>query len=271
MHTSDCCITNLYGWSPAYGIGFAEEDGLFWIGTDRREDGVMRLWMPLGDWSKVDWNHALAALPSGATLERTSIRLLDYLPEAAKALFTITRDRDNDEYIYERSALAELSGRKLHKKRNHVNAYEKLYGIDYRNLGIEDADAILGFCRKWLSDNEDGQSPSLLNEYDAIGRAIELWPQRKTMKAGALFVNSEMVAFSMGEMLDTDSFIVHFEKGIPKFRGVYQTINQCFVRNAAGEARFINREQDTGDEGLRFAKTTYNPIGFNEKIRLIKR
>ena len=49
--------------------------------------------------------------------------------EIDRAGYRITEDRDNYDYLYNRSDLATLSGKRFHKKRNHVNAFENTYPI----------------------------------------------------------------------------------------------------------------------------------------------
>ena len=78
-----------------------------------------------------------------------------------------------------------------------------------------------------------------------------------------------MVAFAIGEALDPETLVVHFEKVQPDYRGVYQAINNAFVVHAGQGFSVINREQDMGEEGLRQAKETYNPVGFLKKSRLV--
>ena len=78
---------------------------------------------------------------------------------------------------------------------------------------------------------------------------------------GAAFgVDGEVIAFSLGEKLNPDTFVVHIEKAFADIQGAYPMINQQFVANEAQEFAYINREEDTGSEGLRKAKLSYRPI-----------
>ena len=61
------------------------------------------------------------------------------------------------------------------------------------------------------------------------------------------------------EPLTADTFVVHFEKAYPMLQGAYPMINQQFVQHACGAFDYVNREDDTGDEGLRKAKLSYYP------------
>ena len=75
-----------------------------------------------------------------------------------------------------------------------------------------------------------------------------------------------MVAYSIAEPLDQQTLVIHFEKGCPQHKGVYQAVNQMFLANSGASYRFVNREQDLGDPGLRKAKESYNPVSYLKKF-----
>lgn len=77
-----------------------------------------------------------------------------------------------------------------------------------------------------------------------------------------------MIAYTIAEALDESSIVIHFEKGCPLFKGVYQAINQIFLEQCCQGFQTVNREQDLGDEGLRKAKLSYNPVAFLKKYRV---
>ena len=59
--------------------------------------------------------------------------------------------------------------------------------------------------------------------------------------------------------------MIHIEKANPDIRGLYQAINNEFIRHEFSNVEFINREEDMGLPGLRQAKESYNPDHFAEK------
>jgi hypothetical protein len=81
-------------------------------------------------------------------------------------------------------------------------------------------------------------------------------------------VEGIIVAYTIAEKLDPDTVVVHYEKGCPDYKGVYQAINQMFLENLQGAFKWVNREQDLGEEGLRKAKLSYNPVDFLKKYRV---
>ena len=71
-----------------------------------------------------------------------------------------------------------------------------------------------------------------------------------------------IIAFSMGSRMNRDYYDVGFEKAFPDVNGAYAMINREFSRMIAEkypEVRFLNREDDMGEPGLRKAKESYQP------------
>ena len=77
-----------------------------------------------------------------------------------------------------------------------------------------------------------------------------------------------MVAYTVAERLTRDTLLIHFEKGNPEYKGVYQAVNQMFLANLTDEFIIVHREQDLDDEGLRKAKLSYNPMDFLRKYKV---
>jgi hypothetical protein len=171
----------------------------------------------------------------------------------------IIEDRDNFDYLYKRTDLAELSGKKFHKKRNLVNAFLNSYvpqAFPLTEDRVPDAMKVLDHWRK--DKGEDG-------DYLASKDALELIGALG-MLGNIYYINGRPVGWCMGEGLARNTmFAVHFEKGVDDYKGVYQYINQEFAASLPENFVFINREQDLGDEGLRQAKMTYRPVGFVNK------
>ena len=76
---------------------------------------------------------------------------------------------------------------------------------------------------------------------------------------GLLRVGDEIVAFTIGEAVNDDTFVVHIEKAYADIEGAYTMINQQFVQRNCNDVEYVNREEDLGLEGLRKAKKSYYP------------
>ncbi len=63
---------------------------------------------------------------------------------------------------------------------------------------------------------------------------------------------------------------MHIEKALRDFSGAYQTLAMCFAESMKlPGVNFINRQDDTGDEGLRKSKLSYKPCALLDKITLL--
>ncbi|MDR2194315.1 MAG: phosphatidylglycerol lysyltransferase domain-containing protein [Treponema sp.] len=173
----------------------------------------------------------------------------------------ITEDRDNFDYLYLRTDLAELSGKKFHKKRNLVNAFLNMYIPHVEKLTPDTIPLALKILDRWRADKgEEG-------DYIASKEALELF-NILGLEGNIYYINNYPAGWCLGESLANETmFGIHFEKGIDEYKGIYQYINQNFAASLDERYRYINREQDLGDEGLRQAKMTYRPVGFVRKYR----
>jgi len=175
-------------------------------------------------------------------------------------------DRDNFDYLYLRQELAELKGKKYHKKRNLLAQFHKLYRYEKKLITaglISDAMAVL---EKW---REDDREKGGLGEDDyAECKDALLSFGELNMQGLLVYIDGEPAAWCLGEPVANGRiFAVHFEKGLEKFKGIYQFLNQAFAAELPEHFTHINREQDLGNGGLRQAKMSYRPTGFVRKYR----
>ena len=193
----------------------------------------------------------------------------DFLRSCDCASFEVVADRDNYDYVYLSEKLISLSGRKLHSKKNHLNAFRKEHP-DAQFLPI--TDEIVTQCKlelnSWYKQHrqEDGTVDLFIDyERTAILEVLNNFADFG-LKGGAILLDGRVVAFTFGEQLNTDTAVIHVEKADPEVRGAYPAINQGFVEHAWSHLTYINREEDMGIEGLRKAKESYKPEKLIEKF-----
>jgi hypothetical protein len=173
-------------------------------------------------------------------------------------------DRDNFDYLYLRSDLAALQGRKYHKKRNLVNAFINNYSYEESPLSAQNIDEAFHVLEQWR-----GERGGANDDYDAAREALELI-DRLGLHGYLVRVDGTPAAYTLGEaLMKGRSFAVHFEKAIGDYKGIYQFINRAFASVLPRHYHYINREQDLGDAGLRQAKMTYRPFGFVKKYKVV--
>ena len=71
----------------------------------------------------------------------------------------------------------------------------------------------------------------------------------------------------MGEKINDETVVIHVEKANGTINGLYSAINQEFLLHEWPDVAFVNREEDTGDEGLRKAKMSYHPVALVKKYK----
>jgi hypothetical protein len=123
---------------------------------------------------------------------------------------------------------------------------------------------------EWCDSNECMLNLDLIEEQKAINEALDNYSALK-FKGGLLCVDDKCVGYSFGELLNPNTMVIHIEKAHKFFEGSYQAINNFFCKNCCESAKFINREQDLGNLGLRQAKKTYIPHHMVEKSIIFRR
>lgn len=171
--------------------------------------------------------------------------------------------RDWADYIYRADAFLTYAGKALHTQKNHVNRFYRDHP-DAQTLIVQDdgtARRCLGFLDRFREKHPEF-SPLEQNEWNGA-KDLLLHREMLGQTAACLVAGGEIVALSIGEVKD-DMLFVHVEKAMPDVSGAYPAMAQAFVKCFDG-VRFVNREDDGGDAGLRYSKMNYRPIELREK------
>ncbi|MCR5150921.1 MAG: GNAT family N-acetyltransferase [Clostridiales bacterium] len=176
-------------------------------------------------------------------------------------------DRRWSDYVYRVEDALMFKGKRFSGQRNHINRFKKLYGEPHiRFLTEDDSRSVAEFLetyakehRGWL-ELEKREFEQTKNLFDAC-RMLGLY-------SAGLFVDEKLAAFSIGE-ISGDMLLIHTEKALRKYEGVYPTMYSGFIRllsEAVNQMpKFINREDDSGDAGLRTSKMQYHPTALIHK------
>ncbi len=258
--TSDYAFANLYGWAEHYGLKWRIAHDLVWIKQTIPQE---TFWAPVGDWTKVDWA-TLPCLSGPAKFTRVPEALVGIWRQAFGDRLNAVEARDHFDYVYSVPELIELKGNKFHKKKNLLHQFEKSSMFEYTPMQADCVEEVLDMQAEWHGWQEH-PSEALVAENQAISRVLKNFDRLGSLMGGTIRIGGKVVAYTVGESLNKDTIVIHFEKGDTRFKGIYQAINKHFL--AAQEDRFalVNREQDLGDEGLRKAKLSYNPVQFMQK------
>lgn len=186
--------------------------------------------------------------------------------------FLFEPSRNSYDYIYSAEDLTFLRGKKFQSKRNFISRFRRNEGWSYEVVGKENLDECMEMSLKWCAKYGCGKDPSMQGEHCSVKNALDNFHELE-LQGGLLRLNGEVVAFTIAEKTNSDTLLVHIEKAYADIVGAYPAIANEFLRSsvvvdqAAGElsVRYINREDDAGDEGLREAKMQYHPLFLLEK------
>lgn len=263
----DLSFSNLCSWRFLYDTQFAIiSDFLvfkFWA------EGQLAYMMPVGDG---DLKVVLRDLREDAHQENQPFCMLGVcscmrteLEEILPEQFTFTEDRDYADYIYLRSDLSTLTGKKFQAKRNHINRFRNTYpDYEYSSITPERIQECLDLEAEWCKVNHCDQQEGTGNERRALIYALHNF-EALGLTGGILYANGKIVAFTFGMPINHETFGVHVEKADTSIDGAYAMINYEFANRIPEQYTYINREEDLGIEGLRKAKLSYQPVTILEK------
>jgi len=120
---------------------------------------------------------------------------------------------------------------------------------------------------EWCKRNDCKRSSSLRKEYCAVARCFENY-RALELEGGIIRAGGKIVAFTIGEKLNPNTYVIHIEKAFSDIQGAYQMINRefaAYIKEKYPEIVYVNREEDMGDEGLRKAKLSYYPVRMEVK------
>lgn len=266
---SDLCFTNLYCWGEKFETQYAVDGQWLYI-RFKDNNGRNSYLKPIGTG---DLRDAIAVIEEDHSSFDAPFQLRGLTEEMIKEIEAVMPDRFEyklnrsvSDYIYTTDKLIHLKGKKLQSKRNHINRFNR--ENDWKYHSLTGNPALVKECKnmldEWMEVNKEEKDPSLV--YDDLATTLMLDNfEYLNLKGGLICVNNKINAFTIGEQLTEDTFIVHVEKAFAFIHGAYTIINQQFIENEASEFLYVNREEDMGMENLRQAKLSYCPDILLEK------
>lgn len=269
-HGSNFNFSNIYLWDKTFSQSVAQIHNFLVI---KHEDSNHIFYaVPLGNGNmenviidlKKDCDKCGKDFVLKGLLESNVLQLKELFPDK----FEFISDRDRFDYVYDIEKLCSLSGKKLQSKRNHINKFTQEYEWSFEIISDKNIEECIEMNDEWFSYASDSDSEHPLDsERLAISRAFKHYFELD-LEGGLIRANGHIVAYSLGEHLTEDMYVIHFEKAFKSIDGAYPIINREFARyifNRYSKIRYINREEDIGLEGLRKAKLSYRPDFFVEK------
>lgn len=266
--SSELTFTNLFVFKDSKKIEFCEYKNHLII-SFIDQNGKRLFYTPIGE-NILEIISEILTFYSTSSFERINQQQILWDNNLNNNLF-IERDRANDDYIYQISDLVTLHGQKYANKRNFVKRFEK----NEFTLKIIDPSIIkkcLDLEEAWCNLKQCKKDKSLCAEYLAIKNAFNNYNYLELFGI-AVLVKEKVVGFAIGEKLNNNTFVEHFEKASDDFIGAYQFLLNSFAKEIQKQFPkmiYLNREQDLGIEGMRKAKESYHPIRMIEKVKIKK-
>lgn len=262
-------FANIFMWRNQVGNRFAElKERLLLVGVN--ED---ILYFPLGEFfpplelAEITANIKELGLGDG-TIYDVPPEYPTQFPETNQ-FFTIEESLDSADYIYDLSALAELRGARLRKKRNLVKQFVANYpDIQLGEISIDNLEEFYALSNRLFellppSESLDHEKAMWSNVHDF------LFAPELNMGSMTLSVNGEMIGFAIWSLIGDNCFDIQFEKIDHSIKGASQyMLQQLAIRLLGMGGKYMNREQDLGVEGLRHAKHSLDPIMLYKRLSL---
>lgn len=254
----DYTIGVVYMWRDFFHTEYAIDDNMLYLRMRDDKGNIFHL-IPVGP------NDTLPALkklcPGCDCALRFSAVTEEQIPllkEAFGEPDEIIEDRRWADYIYEKEKLSTYAGKKLAGQRNHINRFMKEHGsFIYEAITPENIQEARDFLH--LHKAEQGKDdPVALKEYDYTLDTLDHFDELHYTGALLKTPEGKCIALALGETVG-DTLYVHAEKALRAVHGAPQLICREYAAHADAAVQYINREDDMGDEGLRYAKTSLHP------------
>ena len=264
--TCDYTIGGIFMWVDYFDYEFCiYEDTLFISGKSENHLDRRAFSCPIG---KLPLPKAIAVLQDYCTQNNIELNF-SAIPADKMTCFTafnpdcrVEELEDWGDYVYEAESFATLSGKKMAKKRNHVNRFKS----DFPNYTVEtitpsNADELKQSMIKWHTNNEYAST----TEDEELRQVCQILDHPESYPFTGIALRKEaggeIVAFSLAEVINNTAF-VHIEKMNHEIAGAGETVAHLLVNKLIEEnpeIKYINREEDCGDPGLRRAKESWQP------------
>ena len=248
-------------WRDYFRELFTVRDGMLICTAYYFEDGECYT-LPVGSGSLTD---ALDAIRKDSAERDKPLRFccltekgLDELTSIWGKPKSVKEHRNWADYLYPYENFLGYHGKKLVTPRNHCNRFVRDYP-QYEYEPIDESNIMEATA--FLAEKSDGltkTSPLAIEDYK---RAVEImrYFDEFGFIGGMLKVDGKVIGVAAGEIIG-DTLYVQIEKAMTDHSGAYPMLAQLFAKQAQRpELKYINREDDSGDEGLRHSKLEYRP------------
>lgn len=253
--TCELSFINLLIWQPLYNNCYCITDDTLFLKS--YDENIETFSLPFGDIND-GIQKIVKHIGKFPTIWAQGGKRFDEFKSLYGNLYDIFESRNEFDYVYNSADLINLSGKKYHSKRNHISAFSRLYDWHYEDVTPENIEKIKLCAKKWYGQYGAYIDEELKTEMRGIDIMLDNM-ELLEIQGGAIVVGDDVVAFTLGSVLNNNVYNIHVEKAISGYETAYTVINQEFAKRNAEHFKYINREDDLGIEGLRRSKLSYKP------------
>lgn len=190
--------------------------------------------------------------------------------------YEVVSHRNYLDYIYEGEALRTFVGKKYAGQRNHINKFLSLYpSAKFVRLTNADKADVKRMLNEWKRVELVKKDKGAAYEF-SLGIKYIMQEDFSCYSVGGVRVDNKLVAFCFASV-EGNTTIIHFEKALHEYEGVNVYLVREFAK--AFPTKYVNREDDSGERGLRISKMQYHPLrlepecffNVNNELSYIKR
>lgn len=262
FRSCDFTVGGIFLWADAFGYSYAiSHDTLFISGRAVNDSSLPAFSLPLG---RLPLHESVGKLLEYCEGKAHPLVLSSVPEEALPLLIDLGARRveqltDWADYVYDAEALSTFAGKKLAKKRNHINRFAADHpDARLRDITAADTDALTAFYERLHSTHT---GPMALYDREMTLRTIKHLGEYPFEAMMLEAPGCGIAAFAVGEAVG-DTLHVHIEKMDHEIAGSGETVCQRFTAEMCRRhpsIRWVNRQDDSGDMGLRRAKLSLHP------------
>lgn len=255
--TCDFTVGGMFMWRDYFRMEYAVEEDAFYSRL-YNSDGEMYYNIPISNDISRGIIRLLETNESPMCFCTVPEPYLKYFKQLKTKTVFIEQD-DYADYLYNAEDLAEFTGKRYHGQRSLVNQFIRKHE-KWRFDMIRGEDVALVrdfFINTYLPASNEGDTGTEENR-----KVLEVLDNYELFDftGGILSVDDSIIGFSLNEIIGNTLF-THVEKADRRFNGAYQMLVKqtasCFAKPPI---RFVNREEDMGEPGLRISKESYHPV-----------
>ena len=175
----------------------------------------------------------------------------------------ITENRGYFEYCYNTEELADLNGKKYRNIRGQINTFNARWKYRVEKITENNIPEISRLVVEWAREKQCDANSIMNEEITALCFTLDHWNE---LPVDGITIRIEengcLAGMAVWEIQNKDAALIHFEKGLSNYPGIYKIINKETARELRGKVTRINRESDMDVPGLREAKLRYHPEHF---------